>query len=148
MLEDFSTPITNEKQAFAWWKKFRTLSNIVLIFLMAICIFCFVSVRLNLEMAIADQTKREYFSGPGLLLAIGIPWAWNLIFNLIKERHMKNFQKLKSLQTKKASTALVLSLIGVFILGSLGYFLDFSIYSTNYQKRQKSTNEMHAMPLH
>lgn len=148
MLEDFTTPITNEKQALAWWKKFRTLSNVVLIFLMAICIFCFVSVRLNLEMAIADQTKREYFSGPGLFLVLIIPWAWNFIFDLIKERHMKNFKKVKSLQTKKATTTLVLSLIGVFILGSLGYFLDFSLYSTKYQKRQKSTNEMHAMPLH
>lgn len=148
MLEDFTTPITNEKQAFAWWKKFRTLSNVILLFLLTICIFCFVSVRLNLEMAISDPVKREYFSGLGFFLALAIPWVWNIVFDRIKQHHMKDFKKQKSLQTKKASTVLVLSLIGIFLVGSLAYFLDFSLYSTNYQKRQKSSYEVHAMPLH
>ncbi len=148
MLEDLTTPITNEKQALAWWKKYRTLSNVVLLFLMAICIFCFVSVRLNLEMAISDSSKREYFSGTGLFLALAIPWAWNSLFDLIKQRYMKNFKKLKSLQTKKASTTLVLCLIGMFIFGSLAYFVDFSMYTAQYQKRQKSNSDVHGMPLH
>lgn len=148
MLEDLTKPITNEKQALAWWKKLRVLSNIALLFLMAICLFCFVSVRLNLEMAISDPAKREYFSGLGFCLAIAIPWLWNSVFAYIKKRFMKDFKKQKSLQTKKASTVLVLSLIGAFVLGSLAYFLDFSLYSAQYQKRQKSNGDVHAMPLH
>jgi hypothetical protein len=147
MLEEFTTPITNEKQALAWWKKFRTLSNVVLLFFMAICLFCFVSVRLNLEMAISDPAKREYFSGLGFFLACGVPWLWNAIFDKVKKKNLQELKKQKTMQTKKASTVLVLSLIGTFLLGGLAYFLDFSLYTANYQKRQKANSNIHAMPL-
>lgn len=147
MFEEFTTPITNEKQALAWWKKFRTLSNVALLFLMAICLFCFVSVRLNLEMAISDPAKREYFSGLGLCLALGVPWLWNTIFDKLKKKNLQELKKHKTMQTKKASTALVLSLIGTFFLGSLALFLDFSLYTANYQKRQKANSNIYAMPL-
>jgi len=147
MLEEFTAPITNEKQALQWWKKIRIMSYVILLFFMAICIFCFVAVRLNLEMALQDPSKREYFSGLGLCIAIGIPWLWNFIFEKIKQRHMKDFKKQKTMPTKKASTVIVLSLIGAILASSLAFFLDFSMYTANYQKRQKTRGDIQVMPL-
>ncbi len=143
-------PITKEKDAYAWWKKFRIATNAVLLFFLALSIVGFLSVRLNLEIAIGDPNKREYFSGLALCLVLAIPWLWNLLFSKLKQNHLQNLKKNRVMQTKKASITLVLSLIGFLLLSNLAFFLDFSLYANNYQKRQKSVQsgaEIEAMPL-
>lgn len=147
MFQELTEPITKEKEAISWWKKIGIVTNATLLFFLAVSIVCFLSLRLNLEMAIADAGKREYFSGIAFCIAVAVPWLFNLRLAKLKKNHLQELKKNKVMQTKKASLSVVLTLITILLLGDLGFFIDFSLYSSNYQKRQKTTQSVEGVPL-
>lgn len=148
MFEELTTPITKEKEAIAWWKKVSIVTNSILLFFLAVSIAGFLSMRLNLEMAVVDATKREYFSGLGFCIVIAIPWIFNIQLSRLKKAHLSILKKDKSMQTKKASLSVALTLVGIILALNLGFFADFSLYVNHYQKRQKSaTQDIEVVPL-
>lgn len=147
MFQELTEPITKEKEAISWWKKMGIVTNAALFFFLAVSIICFLSLRLNLEVAIADAGKREYFSGISFCIAVAVPWLFNSRLTSLKKTHLQDLKKNKVMQTRKASITVLLTLVAILLLGDLGLFVDFSLYSNNYQKRQKTTQNIEVVPL-